>query len=148
VSKTKSTSDNASTVKAEFMFGVDLFRTGFEKTAKLGESVGEFNKDTLEAYMESATVAGSGLQSVAQETSSYAQQVIEDAIAASKAMMSSKSINDVIELQTSFTKTAFASYAGHLSRLNKTLVATAKQTCAPLQARAEAAAQFIQSTAA
>ena len=64
MSKTKSTSGNASPVKAEFMFGVDAFKTGFDKTAKLCESVGEFNKDTLEAYIESATVAGSGLQKV------------------------------------------------------------------------------------
>ena len=63
------------------MFGVDAFKAGFEKTAKLCESVGEFNKGTLEAYIESATVAGSGLQSVAQETSSYAKQAIEDATA-------------------------------------------------------------------
>jgi len=148
VSKTKSTSDNASPVKAEFLFGVDAFKTGFDKTAKLYENVGEFNKDTLAAYIESATVAGSGLQSVAQETSSYAKQAIEDAIAASKALMSSKSINEVIGIQTSFAKTVFASYVGHLSRFNEALVATATQSSAPLQARAEAAAELITSTAA
>jgi hypothetical protein len=146
VSKTKSTSDDALPVKSEFMFGVDALKTGFDKTAKLCKNVGEFNKDTLEAYIESATVAGSGLQSVAQETSSYAKQAIEDAIAASKAMMGSKSINDMVEIQTSFAKTAFSGYVGHLSRFNKTLVSAAKQSCAPLQARVEAAAELIQST--
>ena len=65
VSKTKSTSGDASAVKAEFLFGVDAFKAGFNKTAKLCESVGEFNKDTVEAYIESVIVAGSGLQSVA-----------------------------------------------------------------------------------
>jgi phasin family protein len=148
MNKTKNTTEKTSAVKAEFMFGADAFKTGFEKTAKLCEGVGEFNKDTLEAYIESATVAGNSLQSVAQETSSYATKAVEDAIAASKAMMGSKSIHEVVEIQTDFVKTAFAAYVSHLSRFSETLISTGKQTCAPLQARAEAAAELITSAAA
>jgi phasin family protein len=144
VSKTKSTTDNASTVKAEFTFGADALKTGFEKTAKLYESVGEFHKNNVEAYVESATILGSGLQSVAQDSSSYAKKALEDAVAASKAMMGSKSISDVIELQTSFAKTAFAGYVSQLSRMNQAFVATAKGSSAPLQARVEAAGELMQ----
>src|SRR5258706_2021624 len=144
VSKTKSNSERTSTVSAEFVFGADAFKTGFEKTAKLYESVGEFNKDTVEAYIASATVVGKGLQSVAQESSSYAKRAIEDAVAASKAIMSSKSIIEAIELQMSFTKTAFSGYVSQLSRINGALVATAKESSAPLQARVEAVAEFVQ----
>src|SRR5258705_14008577 len=104
VSKTKSNSERTSTVSAEFVFGADAFKTGFEKTAKLYESVGEFNKETVEAYVASATIVGSGLQSIAQDSSTYAQKAIEEAVAASKAMMGSKSIHEVVELQTSFAK--------------------------------------------
>ena len=135
--------EKASTVKAEFVFGVDAFKTSFEKTAKHCESVGEFNKDTLEACIESATVIGRGFQSVAKESSSYAQKVIEDAIAVSTAMANSKSISDVIEHQTSFTKTAFAGYLGQLSRINDVFLAAAKESAVPLQGRVEAAADFM-----
>jgi phasin family protein len=141
----KSTTEKASTIKAESMFGGDAFKTGFEKTAKLCESVGEFNKDNLQAYIQSATVVGKGFQSAAQESSSYAKQAIEDAIAASKAMMNSKSISDVIELQTSFAKTAFTRYVSQLSRINEAFVATAKESAAPLQGRVEAAADLMKS---
>jgi phasin family protein len=141
----KSTIEKASTTNAEFMFGGDTFKTGFDKTAKLCESVGEFNKDNLQAYIQSATVVGKSLQSAAQESSSYAKQAIEDAIAASKAMMNAKSISDVIELQTSFTKTAFSGYVRQLSRINDAFVATAKESAAPLQGRVEAAADLMKS---
>ena len=118
--------------------------TAGSKKGKLCETVGEFNKDTVEAYIESATIVGNGLQSVAQDSTAYARKAIEDAVAASKAMMASKSINEVIELQTSFAKNAFAGYVSQLSRINQAFVATAKDGSAPLQARVEAAGQLMQ----
>jgi hypothetical protein len=144
VSKSKNTIENSSTVKAEFILGADAFKNGVEKTTKLYESVGEFNKDSLEAYIEAATVVGNSLQSIAQDSSSYAKKAIEDAIATSKAMMSSKSFGDVFELQTSFANRAFAGYASQLSRINQAFVATAKESSAPLQARVEAARELMQ----
>ena len=144
MSKSKNSTDKTAAIAAEFIFGADALKTGFEKTTKLCETVGEFNKDTVEAYIESATIVGNGLQSVAQDSTAYARKAIEDAVAASKAMMASKSINEVIELQTSFAKNAFAGYVSQLSRINQAFVATAKDGSAPLQARVEAAGQLMQ----
>ena len=144
MSKSKNITDKTASVAADFVFGADAFKNGFEKTAKLYETVGEFNKDNLEAYIASATVIGSGLQSVAQDTTVYAKKAIEDAVAASKAIMGTKSITEAIELQTSFVKSAFAGYVSQLSRINQAFVATAKEGSAPLQARVEAAGQLMQ----
>jgi len=143
VSKSKNSTDTA----AE-LFGAEAFKTGFEKTTKFYETVGTFNKDTVEAYIASATIVGNGLQSAAQDASSYAKKTVEDAVAASKALMGSKSIHEVIELQTGFAKDAFAAYVAQLSRLNQAFVATAKEGSAPLQARVEAASQLMQAAQA
>jgi len=144
MSKSKNTTAKTAVAAAEFTFGAEALKTGFEKTAKVYEAFGEFNKDNVEAYVASATIVGSGLQSIAQDSSAYAKKAIEDAVAASKAMMSSKSIHEVVELQTSFAKNVFASYVSQLSRINEAFVATAKQGSAPLQARVEAAGQLMQ----
>jgi len=145
VSKSKNTTDKTATVAAEFIFGAEALKTGFEKTTKLYESVGEFNKDTVEAYIESATIVGKSLQSVAQDSSAYAKQAIEDTVTATKAIMGSKSVNEAIALQTNFAKSAFAGYVSQLSRFNEAFLATAKQSFVPLQARGEAAAEIMQS---
>jgi phasin family protein len=147
MSKTKSTNEHANG-NAQFIFGADALKTGFEKTAKLYENAGEFSKDTLEAYMESATIAGKGLQSLTSDASSYAKQSVEDVVAATKAVMSAKSFGDVIELQTGFAKSAFAGYVSQISRFNEAFMATAKTSFAPLQARVEAAAKVVQSAQA
>ena len=141
VSKTKSTTDN--TFTTEFFFGADALKTGFEKSAQFFETAGEFNKDNLEAYIASATVMGSGLQSVAQDSTVYAKKAIEDAVAVSKAMMGTKSIQEALELQTSYAKNAFAGYVSQLTQINQAFAATAKEGFAPLQARAEAARKLM-----
>jgi phasin family protein len=144
VSKSKNTPNKAAPVAAEFIFGADAITSGLEKSARIYESVGEFNKSTVEAYIESATVAGTGFQAIAQESSSYAKQAIEEAVAASKALMSTRSINEAIALQTNFAKNAFTSYVNQLSRFNEAFVETAKKSSAPLQAQAEAASELFQ----
>lgn len=148
MSKTRNTKENVSIGKAEFIFGADALKTSFEKTAKLYEGVGKFSKDTGEAYIESAAIAGSGFQTLAQDTTSYIKQAIEDTVTATKAVMGSKSINEAIELQTNFTKSAFEGYVSHLSRFSEGYLATAKQSSAPLQASFEAAAEIMQSARA
>ena len=142
VSKSKNT-DKTTTVAADFVFGADPFKTGFEKGAKFFETAGEFNKDNLEAYITSATVVGSGLQSLAQDSSDYAKKAIEDAVAVSKAIAGTKSIQEALELQTSYAKTAFAGYVSQLTQINQAFATTAKEGFAPLQARAEAARQLM-----
>lgn len=141
----KNTTEKASHAKVEFMFGADAVKSGLEKTAKLYESVGEFNKETLNAYVESATVFGKGLESIAKDSSTYAKKSIEDAITASNALMGSKSIGDAIEIQMNFAKTAYSTCLSRFTGINQTLIATAKGSSAPLQARVEAAAELLQS---
>src|SRR5579872_3834402 len=143
VSQSKNTANKTAPVSAEFIFGTDAIKSGLERTARIYEDAGEFNKGTVKAYIESATLAGTGLHLIAQESSSYAKQAIEEAVANSKALMSTKSISDAIALQTSFAKNAFTNYVNQLSRFNEAFVETAKKSSAPLQARAEAATELL-----
>ena len=57
--------------------------------------------------MKSATVAGKGIETLNSEIYSYSKDAIEDSIAASKAILGSKSVHEAFELQTDFAKSAF-----------------------------------------
>lgn len=145
MSKSKNTKET-STAKAEFTLGADALTGGIQKTAQLLENAQEFGKDNLEACIESATIASRGLQAIGQNSASYAKQSIESSVEATKAVMGSKSIHEAIELQTGFAKTAFSAYVGHVSRFNEAMIATAKESFAPLQARIEAGTQIAQAS--
>jgi hypothetical protein len=95
MSKTKSTAEKVTaTAEATFYFGADAMKNGLEKTAQFCSNANEFSKDTAEAYMESATIAGKGIQAMNNEVYSYSKQSAEDSIAATKAIMASKSIHE------------------------------------------------------
>lgn len=136
------------TATAELYAGADMLKSSFGKTAKIFETTAEFSKGNVEAYVESATIAGEGFRTISSEISLYSKKAIEESTAATKAIMDSKSIHEAIELQTSFAKVAFGAYVGQLKVLNELFVSTAKDALAPIQGRFEALSEIAQSATA
>jgi phasin family protein len=136
------------TAPSEIYAGAEMLTSSFAKTAKILETTAEFSKGNAEAYVESATIAGEGFRTISSEISLYSKKAIEESVTATKAIMSSKSIHEAIELQTSFAKMAFGAYVGQLKILNGLFVGTAKDAFAPVQGRFEALSAIAQSTTA
>ena len=146
MSKTKTAAEKT-TASAEttFLNGAEAMKTGFEKAVKSYDTVLGYGKDTVEAYMKSATVAGKGIESINSELYSYSKDAIEDSIAASKAILGSKSIHEAFELQTGYAKSAFEAYVGELTKISDLFTSASKETFAPLQGRVKAWVDVVQS---
>ena len=82
---------------------------------------------------KSATVAGKGIETINSEIYSYSKSSIEDAVAATKAVMGSKSVHEAFEFQTDFAKSAFEAYVAELTKISELATAATKDTFAPLQ---------------
>ena len=149
MSKAKTAADKVSaTAETTFKTGTDAIKAGFEKAVAGYDSVLGYGKDTAEAYMKSATVAGKGIESINSELYSYSKESIEESIAAGKAILGSKSIHEAFELQTDFAKSAFEAYVGQLTKFSELFTSTTKDTFAPLQGRVQAWVEVVQSARA
>ena len=153
MTKTKTTAEKATTAAettAEFAManGAEALKAGFDKALKNYDIVLGFGKDTAEACMKSATVAGKGLETINSEIFSYSKGAIEESIAAGKAILGSKSIHEAIELQTDYAKSAFEAYVGELTKVSELFTATSKDIFAPLQGRVKAWTDIVQSARA
>src|ERR1700742_3252703 len=82
---------SAETIENAMKNGAETFKAGFEKAVKSYEQFAGFGKETVEAYVKSANVAGKGVETLHTEITAYSKQSIEDSIAATKAVMGSKS---------------------------------------------------------
>ena len=133
------------TAAAELYAGADMLKSGFEKTAKIFETTAEFGKGNIEAYVESATVAGDGLRTISTEIAFYSKRALEESVAATKAIMGSKSMHEAIEHQTSFAKIAFGAYVGQMKILNELFTGTVKDSLAPVQGRFEVFSEIARS---
>jgi phasin family protein len=140
--------DTSASAETAFLNGADALKAGFEKAVKSYDTVLGYSKDTVEAYMKSATVAGKGIETINSEIYSFSKDAIEDSIAASKAILGSKSLHEAFELQTDYAKSAFEAYVGELTKFSDLFTSTTKETFAPLQGRVQAWVEVVQTARA
>ncbi len=119
-------------------------KTGLEKALKGYDAVLGYSKENAEAAMKSATVAGKSIESINSEIYSYSKQSIEDTIAASKAVMGSKSVHEAFEFQTDFAKSAFESYVAEMSKISELATSATKETFAAFKGRVQAWLEVVQ----
>ena len=149
MSKTKTAADKAAaTAEYAIANGAEAFKAGFDKAIKNYDVVLGYGKDTAEAVMKSATVAGKGVETLNTELYAYSKQSLEDSITATKAIMGSKSLHEAFEYQSDFAKSAFESYIGEMTKFGELFTATTKDSFAPLQGRVEAWLDVVQTTRA
>jgi phasin family protein len=145
MSKAKTAGDKA-TASAETALenGAAVLKTGLEKALKGYDAFLGYGKETAEAVMKSATVAGKGAETINSEIYSFSKQSIEDTVAATKAVMGSKSVHEAFEFQTDFAKSVFESYVAELSKISELATAATKDSYAPFKGRVQAWLDVVQ----
>lgn len=139
MSKAKTAGEKATaTAETALENGAAALKTGLEKALKGYDAFVGYNKDTAEAVMKSATTAGKGIESINSEIYSYSKQSIEDGVAATKAVLGSKSVHEAFEFQTDYAKSAFEAYVAELSKISELATAATKETYAPFKGRVQA----------
>jgi len=124
------------------------FKDGFEKATKGYEQLIQFGKDTTEAMLKAAAAAGKGIETINTEVFSYSRQSVEDGVSASKALLASRTVQELMEVQADFTKAAFEGYMSELGKVRDLALDTAKAVSEPIQARMAAFADLVQAKAA
>ena len=140
--------DAAQGIETAFATGTEALKAGFEKATKNYDQFLGYTKDTVDAYVQSATVAGKGAESFNNEVYAYSKQSIEESVAAAKALFASKSIHEAFALQTDFAKSAFDNYVSEVTKLSELVASTTKSAFEPIQGRVEAFVDVVQSARA
>ena len=149
MSKAKTAGDKATaTAETALENGAAALKTGLEKALKGYDAFVTYGKDNAEAVTKSATVAGKGIESINSEIYSYSKQSIEDSVAATKAMLGSKSVHEAFEFQTDYVKSAFEAYVAEMSKITELATATTKDSFAPFKGRVQAWLDTVQTVRA
>ena len=149
MSKAKTAGEKASaSAENALESGAAAVKAGLEKAMKGYDAFVGYGKDTADAVTKSATIAGKGVEAINSEIYSYSKSSVEDAVAATKAVMGSKSIHEAFEFQTDFAKSAFEAYVAELSKISELATAATKDTFAPFKGRVQAWLDTVQSVRA
>lgn len=149
--KAKAADDKLSgteSIESAMKTGTEALKNGFEKAAKGYDQFFAYGKDTVEAYVKSANAAGKAVETLHNEIYNFSKQAVEEQIAATKALMGTKSVHEAFELQSDFAKSAFDSYVGEITKLGEILASSTKEAIEPLQGRVQAWVEVVQNARA
>lgn len=102
-----------------------------------------YGKDAMDSLLKSYSTATKGFQAIATETAEYSKKAYEANVAHVEALMSVRSIESVIELNTSFAKSVVEGYLAELNKLGEMYSDIAKQSYAPAQAAASKVTEAV-----
>lgn len=93
------------------------------------------NKDTVDAYVKAGNVFAKGFEDLGKTVFAFAQTQAEANVNAAKALMSAKTINDVVEIQSDLARNQFDAFVAESTKVSEMTVKVANETAEPIQAQ-------------
>ncbi len=124
--------------------GQTAMKESFERSAAAFGEISEYGKGNLDAVIASFTAATSGAEQINSNISAFAKKTVEESMEAAKSLASARSVQEAIELQADYAKTALDSYLAELTRTADLMASTMKESWKPLNDRTAIAMDQIQ----
>ena len=103
-----------------------------------------FGKQNVEAWLTSAALAQKGFETLSARAVAFQKAAIENHVAATKSLMTSKSVQEFAEKQNDYAKGAFEAYVAEVTEVSELVQGLAKETLQPINERVNAVGQLIQ----
>lgn len=134
-----------STVDQFTTAGNQAFKDSVEKSLAALNDANAHSKKNLEAVVASVTAATKGAETLGAQAMAYSKRAMEDNVAAAKALSGAKSVQEAVELQTTWLKSAMELYMAEAGKMGETVAAAVKDSMKPLNERVTATVEKIQS---
>lgn len=125
--------------------GNQAFKETVERSLSTLNQLNDVSKRNLEAVVSSISAATRGAESLGAQAMSFGKSSMEQSAEAARALTAAKSVQEAVELQTNYARTALESYLSEMNRMSETVAASVKDSLAPLNERATAAMEHLQS---
>ena len=120
------------------------FKDAVEKSLASLNEVNAHSKKNLEAVIASVTASTKGAEAIGAQAMAYSKKAVENQVAAAKSLSGAKSIQEVVELQTNYAKSAFEAYVAEFTKMSEIMSASVKDSVKPLNERVTAAVERLQ----
>ena len=120
------------------------FKDAVEKSLVQLNELNAHSKKNLEAVIASVTASTKGAEALGAQAMAYSKKAVEDHVAAAKSLSGAKSVQEVIELQTTYAKSALDAYIAEVSKMSDIVSSSVKDAVKPLNERVTAAVERLQ----
>ncbi len=120
------------------------FKEGVEKGLAAMNEMNSHSKKNMEAMVASATASAKGAEALGAQAMAFSKAVFDTQVSAAKSLAGAKSVQEVVELQTAFAKTALETYMSQFGAMSETVSASVKESMKPLNERVTAVVEKFQ----
>ncbi len=124
--------------------GQQAFREGIDKSVASMTELNAHGKKNLEALVESATAAQKGAEALSQHSLGFAKKSWEDGVAAAQSIAQARSVQELVELQTNYAKSAMEAYLTQMTKVADVMTASVKDSFKPINERVTASVEQFQ----
>lgn len=124
--------------------GNKAFKDTFEKSLSTFAELNTHSRKNFEAMVASVTAATKGAETLGSHAVAFSKKAMEDQVSAAKTLAGAKSVQEVVELQTSFAKTAFETYVAEVNKMAEIVAASVKESASPINERVTALVERVQ----
>ncbi len=125
----------------------ETVRENIDRSLAALSEASSFGKQNMEAWVASAAAAQKGFEALSARAVAFQKAALENHVAATKSLMTSKSVQEFAEKQNDYAKGAFEAYVAELTTVSDLVQGVTKDTLAPINDRVNAVGQFIQNGA-
>lgn len=124
-----------STVEQFTVASNTAFKDGVEKTMAAINEANSHSKKNLEAVVASVTAAAKGAETVGAQAMAFSKKAFDEQVAAARSLAGAKSVQEVVELQTTLARSFLESYMAEVGKLTETVSGSVKDSMKPLNER-------------
>lgn len=123
----------------------EAVRENIDRSLAAMSEASAFGKENFEALVASATAAQKGFETLSARYVAFSKLALENHVAATKSLMTSKSVQEFVEKQNEYAKSSFDAYIAEVTEAADLVAGVAKDTLKPINERVSAVGQLVQS---
>lgn len=120
------------------------FKDGVEKSLAAMNEANAYSKKNLEALVAATTASAKGAEALGAQAVAFSKAVFDTNVTAAKSLAGAKSVQEVVELQTAFAKSALETYMAEFAKMSDTVSASVKESMKPINERVTATVEKFQ----
>jgi len=120
------------------------FKEGVEKSLAAMNEANTQSKKNLEALVASATASAKGAEALGAQAMAFSKAIFDTNVTAAKSLAGAKSVQEVVELQTAYAKSALETYMAEFTKMSDTVSASVKESMKPINERVTATVEKFQ----
>jgi phasin family protein len=137
----------ANTMETKMQNAAEQFEKANEQISTQLHEVAHFNRDNLEAAVQTVNAVAQGLKDVNQTVFHSLQQSLQSAMTTGKAMMGVRNLRDLMELQSQFIKSTFDTVMADTTKISEIAVRCGSQAAEPINARVTKVVEKVSNSA-